>query len=532
MIYEEMPLRSNCPDRKFPRGPLHCERWNRHFPQPSRRFFPVVLTTLVLCAALFPPSPLHSYNLAKRVQGFTLQNGLRLLVLERRMSPTASLYIRFRAGAADEPDGKTGAAHLLEHMMFKGTTSIGTRDYGREEKILREIEKTGIALDRERMRGKAADQALFDRLSGEMEELQKTHRQWMVSNEIDRLYTESGAVDLNASTGQDLITYKVSVPANRIELWARIESDRMLNPVFREFYTERDVVLEEWRQRSESDPSGKLLEAYLAAAFIAHPYRRPIIGWPSDLRFLDIAFIREFFKKTHAPGNMVIAVVGDVRASEILGIVQKYFGPIPPQPLWSPRVVEEPTQSGERRTEVVFDAQPQMIVGYHKPPPPAFVDHVFDVIESLLSDGRTARLFKTLVEEKRIAESIQAVNGMPAARYPNQFALFAKPRYPHTCGELEREIDSELERLKREPVSPSELKNAKTRIRADFIRRLDTNRGLAEMLSYFEAVLGDFHYLEDYLDTIDRVTQEDILQAAKTYLTRENRTVATLVRRP
>ncbi len=531
MVFEETPFSQDLPVRRSPAERPYFARIKRRFVQwRGATFFLVVLTALIFCTAL--PSPLFSYGLAKRVQGFTLPNGLRLLVLERRMSPTASLYIRFRAGAADEPDGKTGAAHLLEHMMFKGTTTIGTRDYRSEEGVLQEIEKIGTSLDRERMRGKAADPALLDRLTSRLTELQKTHRQWMVSNEIDRLYTESGAVDLNASTGHDLITYKVSVPANRIELWARIESDRITNPVFREFYTERDVVLEEWRQRSESDPSGKLLETYLSAAFVAHPYRRPILGWPSDLRFLDIAYIREFFRKTHAPNNMVIAVVGDVRTSEVLRIVQKYFGPISQQPLLSPRVVEEPAQSGERRTEVVFDAEPQMIVGYHKPPPPAFADHVFDVIESLLTDGRTARLFKTLVEGKRIAESVEAVNGMPGARYPNQFTLFAKPRHPHTCGELEREIDAELERLRKEPVSPSELKNAKTRIRADFIRRLNSNRGLAEILSYFEAALGDFRYLEDYLNTIDRVTPEDILQAAKAHLTRENRTVATLVRRP
>lgn len=477
------------------------------------------------------PSPLFSAALEKRVHAFTLKNGLRLLMVERRLSPTVSIYIRHRAGAADEAAGKTGTAHLLEHMLFKGTKTIGTRDFRKEEKILQKIEAVGTSLDREKMRGKTADQEVVARLAGELTKLQKSHQQLTVSNEIDRLYTENGAVNLNASTGHDLITYKVSIPANRIELWARIESDRMVNPVFREFYTERDVVREERRQRAESDPDGKLFESYLSAAFIAHPYRRPVLGWPADMAFLDMAYMKQFFRDTHAPNNTVIAIVGDIRPAAVLKIVEKYFGLIPARKHSPVPITEEPQQSGEKRIEVLFDAEPQMIIGYHKPPPPAYVDHVFDILESLLASGRTARFYKTIVSEKRLAESIQAVNGLPGARFPNQFAFLAKPRHPHTCSELEKALDLELEKIKVEPVSPDELAKAKNQIRADFIRRLDSNSGLAGMLSYFEALLGDFRYLHDYVDTIDKVTPEDILNAARTYLTRENRTIATLIRK-
>ena len=362
--------------------------------------------------------------------------------------------------------------------------------------------------------------------------MQDAHRRQTVSNEIDRLYTENGAVGLNASTGQDLTTYQVSIPANRIELWARIESDRMRNPVFREFYTERDVVMEERRQRYESNPDGKLLESYLAAAFIAHPYRRPVIGWPSDLRFLDMAYMRRFFKETHAPNNTVIALVGDIHSPEVLKVVKKYFGPIPAQKLTPAPVTEEPVQSGERRIEVLYSADPKLILGYHKPPPPDFSDYVFDLIESLLTRGRTSRLYKNLIEEKRLATSIQAHNGLPGARYPNQFVFFATPRHPHTNLDLERAIDGEIEKLKNDPVSESELEKVKNRLRADFIRGLDSNAGLAGMLSYYEALLGDYRYLTGYTAAIDKITPEDIRKAARTYLTRDNRTVASGVRKP
>ena len=306
----------------------------------------------------------------------------------------------------------------------------------------------------------------------------------------------------------------------------------MMHPVFREFYTERSVVMEERRQRSESDPDGKLLESYLSAAFITHPYRRPILGWPSDMRFLDLAYMRNFFRRTHAPNNTVIAVVGDVKSVDVLKIVEKYFSHIPSKKLSSFPITEEPVQSGERRIEVLFAAEPKIITGYHKPSPPDHVDHVFDVIESILTHGRTARLFKSLVEERRLAESIQAVNGLPGARYQNQFVIFATPRPPHTCRDLELAIDGELERLKSEPVTSVELVKVKNQIRADFIRGLDSNAGIAGMLSYYEALLGDYSYLTTYADIIDKITPYDILQAAQTYLTRENKTVAELIRKP
>jgi len=523
-----LPNRSNSPSlRSFFNGHLALSSFFAgHFTLSY-----AIFTAMALVISLLLPAPLFSYNLEKSVHAFTLNNGLRLLVVERHLSPTLSIYIRCRAGAVDEASGKTGTAHLLEHMMFKGTKTIGSRDYRREEKILRDINKTGTALDRERRKGKADDQAVIDRLMLRLEKLRKLHQPLMVSNEIDRLYTENGAVGLNASTSHDLTTYKVSIPSNRLELWARIESDRMTNPVFREFYTERDVVNEERRQRSESDPEGKLFEAYLAAAFIAHPYRRPVIGWPSDIRFLDMAYLEKFFRETYAPNNVAIAIVGDIRFDTALEIVKKYFGRVPSRRLISAPVTLEPPQSGERRIEVLFDAQPQIIIGYHKPPPPTHEDYIFDVLESILSSGRTAKLFKTIVEEKRLAETIQVVNGLPGARYQNQFAIFAKPRYPHTCGELEQAIDFEIEKIKQAPFPLSDLTKAKNQIRADFIRRLDSNKGLAEMLSYFEALLGDYHYLKGYLDTIDRITPDDLLNAARTYLSRENRTVATLARK-
>lgn len=483
---------------------------------------------LLLIAVIAAPKALPAYNLEDRVQRVTLENGMRILLVERHTSPTVSFYIRHRVGAVEDGEGRTGAAHLLEHMLFKGTTTIGTKNFKEEERVLKKIREKGTALDRERMKGSQADKAEIDSMAKELKELQNEAKEWIVENEIDRLYSENGAVDLNASTGQDVTTYKVSLPANRIELWARIEADRMTNPVMREFYTERDVVMEERRQTYDSVPSRKLMELFTATAFSASPYRRPIIGWPSDISFLTPDYLEAFFKQYHSPNNTVIAIVGDIHTAKTLEIVKKYFGAIASHKLEGHPVTEEPLQSGEKRTELIADANPYLIIGWHKPTLPAAEDYVFDVIEALLSKGRTSRFHRSIVQGKQIAEDVSATNGMPAARYPNLFMVTGTPRHPHTAEELEQAIYQEIEKLKTEPVKKQELEKIINQLRAEFIRDLSSNSGLSSRLSYYEIITGDYRYLTRYVQMIEKVTPKDVMAAAKKYLTEENRTVAVL----
>jgi predicted Zn-dependent peptidase len=468
-------------------------------------------------------------DLEGRVRKHTLANGIRVLLLERPLSPTVSLYIRQRAGAVDEVGGKSGTAHMLEHMMFKGTRTIGTRNYKKEHEILKNIERTGSQLDLERRKAGGADTHTLEALKAKLQALQEEHKKWVIPNELDRIYTENGAESMNAGTGQDLTTYYVSLPSNKIELWARIESDRLQNPVFREFYTERDVVMEERRQRIETNPGGKLAEQFFAAAFQAHPYGNPILGWPSDMRFLGMDDVSSFFRRSTAPHHTVIAVVGAIETQETLALIRKYFGKIPARKPDSPFITEEPPQSGERRVEVIFDAKPQFMIGYHKPPPPHSDDYTLDVLEAVLSGGRTSRFYRTMVEGLKIAESVETANGMPGARFSNLFMIYATPRHPHECRELERAIDAEIEKIKREPVPEQELQKVKNQMKADFIRRLNSNSALASMLSYYEVLLGDYRYLTNYIGRIDKITAAMITEAAHKYLNRENRTVATLV---
>lgn len=492
----------------------------------STRFAGYLLLTSCL-TFLFIATSSFAYDLEKQVKKYTLENGLKILIVERHFSPTVSLYIRHKVGAVDEQSGKTGTAHFLEHMLFKGTRTIGTKDLSKEEKILDEIARTGQAIDQERLKEKA-DPVKIKQLRNRLEELQKEHGDLFLSNEIDRLYTENGADQLNASTGQDVTTYQVNLPANKLELWARIESERMVSPIFREFYTEREVIMEERRQSIESDPDGKLLEQFLAAAFAAHPYRRPILGWPSDMSYLSMNDLNGFLKRYHTPDNTVIAVVGNVEPLHVMQIIRKYFGPISPARMPLHPVTTEPIQLGERRININFEANPRLIIGYHKPAPPAYDDYVFDVIQNLLTEGRTSRLYKTLVEESAIAENVHSMNGMPGARYDNLFTVYASPRHPHSLGELETALIKELERLKKEPISARELERVKNTIKADFIRSLDSNAELASMLSYYETVTGDYRYIINNLNIIDKITSDDILRVAQKYFTDDNKTIALL----
>lgn len=491
----------------------------------------IVITAVLFISGTILISTSYAYDLEKKVRAYTLENGLRVLIVERHFSPTVSFYIRHKVGAVDESNDQTGAAHLLEHMLFKGTTTIGSIDYRQEKPILENLRTVIKAIDKETMKCVGADKKKLESLNNRLAMLQEEARKLFKENEIDRLYTENGGFDMNAYTSYDQTTYFVSLPANKIELWARIESDRMVNPVFRDFYSERNVVIEERKQTVGSNPGRQLMEQFLATAFIVHPYRRPILGWKSEMRFLDIDYVKRLCTEYHAPNNTIIAIVGDVEPDNVMQIVRKYFGPIPKHDTPICHIPEEPEQSGEKRIELVSDANPELIIGYHKPTLPSFDDYVFDVIDTILSQGRTSRLHKTLIEEKQIATRIDTANGFPGARYPNLFVFFGTPRYPHTNDDIENAVYEEIATLQTEPVPRKEIEKAKNQLKADFLRSLDSNRGLAGMLSYYEAIAGDYRYITNHLAIIDKVGADDIIHAAKKYLITENRTVARLVKK-
>ncbi len=498
-----------------------------------------------LCIVLSLSLNLHlsyaaSFGLTDRVVEQKLANGMTILMVERHQTPVVSLNMTFGVGGVNEQVGQTGLAHLYEHMAFKGTRTVGTKNYEQERPVLEEWFRVGTELE-QRQRDLARrnqtkpsspeDLAVTEQLQKRFSELQEQAGQFVAGNEMALLYQRQGGVGLNAATGKDLTRYMINLPANRLPLWAALEADRMAYPVLREFYKERGVVMEERRLRNDDSPSGLLYETFTSAAFRAHPYGIPTIGWESDILSLTPADTEAFFKAHYGPGNATIAIVGDINPKDVMVLIEQTFGKIQAGPKQPPIVTVEPPQRGERRVEVEFDAEPSVVIGFHKPALGHPDDYVFDVIDSVLGDGLTSRLYTNLIREKRIAASVNSDSNYPGVRSPNLFVLTATPLAPHTTAEIEAAIYAELERLKTEPVSEKELEKVLNNLDADLVRALRSNGGLASQLALYQTVAGDWRYVVKARDKIATVKPADIQRVAAEYFTKSNRTVATLVKK-
>ncbi|MEE4255106.1 MAG: pitrilysin family protein [Desulfuromusa sp.] len=476
---------------------------------------------------LIVPNGVLAQTLVDKVQEHRLENGATVLLVERHNSPTVAAYISFRVGGANETSQERGVAHLLEHMLFKGTKTLGTKDYPAEKKMLQQIKTVGQKIDALKLSSDTEPEQL-QALRDHLLQLQTEHRKLVVKNEFSRIYGENGGVGYNAYTSKDSTTYLINLPANKLELWAAIESDRLQNAVFREFYTERDVVHEERRRSYESSPGGMMYETLLATAYKVHPYRNPVIGWNSDIEHLDPDQIRTFFDKYYTPVNMVITLVGDFESEATLQMVDRYFGKLDRGVPVPPVVDREPEQKGERRVTINFDAEQQLMIAYHKPTMPHRDDYAFDILMQVLSEGRTSRLYKNLVVDKQLVTDV-SVFGAPGSRYPNLMVLGMTPRFGSSTTDIEDAVYAELERFKSEPLSPSELDIARKQIMTSILRGLKGNSGLARMLSSYQT-LGDWRYLVDYEKHLNSITSEDIMAIAQRYLNADNRTVVTLIR--
>ncbi|RMH18949.1 MAG: insulinase family protein, partial [Gemmatimonadetes bacterium] len=258
----------------------------------------------------------------------TLPNGMRLLVLERRGAPTAAFVVQFRVGSVNETLGSTGIAHMLEHMLFKGTTTVGTRNLEAELAFFPRMDTLADSIRRLRAPPRP-DTVRAARLEARLRALEDSARAWVEPNEFDRILSDHGARGLNASTDYESTSYYVELPSNRLELWFALEADRMRNPVFREFYTERDVVAEERRLRVESQPGGLLYETHMAAAFTMHPYGVPVVGYMPDIRNLTRPQVEAYYRRYYGARSAVVAIVGNVDADEVLALADRYFAELP-----------------------------------------------------------------------------------------------------------------------------------------------------------------------------------------------------------
>ncbi len=481
------------------------------------------LVAILILTTLAAAQDLASFE--KRTTVKKLPNGLTVIICERPEAPVFSFFTHVDAGSVQDPLGKTGLAHMFEHMAFKGTETIGTNDYAAEKVALAKVETTYAAYIAERDKPFGRDEQKLKTLQKAWQDAIGEAQKYVIPNQFSQILESNGAEGLNAFTNDDETAYHYSLPENRLELWAYLESERFLQPVMREFYKERNVVIEERRLRTDSSPIGRLLEQFTTAAFQAHPYHRPTIGWMSDLNSFSATDAKNFFDRYYIPSNMVVAVVGDVKVAQAMPIIEKYFGRLPTHPTPDERTTTEPPQNSERRVVLEDASQPVYLEGYHRPDFRSPDDAVYDAIADLMSNGRTSRLYRALVRDKKIASDSAGFTGLPGNKYPHLFAFYAIPLPGHKPDEMASAIHAEIDRLKKEDISDEELQMIKTRSKANLIRGLGNNEGLASQLAIYQARYGDWRELFQSVDRIDKVTKAEIRRVANQTFVPANRTV-------
>ncbi len=509
-------------------------------PDPGARVLVTFLLAAVLWWGMLPgialaltqtPTPTGSMQpyLDRVIQGvneFRLDNGMKFIVLERHQAPVVSFLTYADIGGADEPDGKTGVAHFLEHLAFKGTQRIGTRDYEAEKPLLDRLDQLAEQIQVAKTAGKQAEVA---QLQAEFDQVEAKAAGYVKQNELGKIVEQAGGVGLNANTSTEATRYFYSFPSNKLELWMSLESERFLEPVFREFYKEKNVILEERRLRVENSPIGLMIEKFLDTAYKVHPYHRPVIGYDEDIRNLTRSDVQQFFDTHYVPSKLTIAVVGDVNPVQVKQLAQIYFGRYKVKPKAAEQIPVEPAQKETRVVSLQLPSQPWYLEGYHCPAIKHPEHVVYEIIGRLLSQGRTSRLYKSLVEQQQLALSAQGYSGFPGNKYPNLMLFYALTAPGHTVDELAAGLRKEIDRLKTELVSVQELERVKTQVRAGLLRSLKSNMGMAQLLLEYEVKTGSWRNLFKQLDAIRAVTPAEIQRVAKVTFEERNRTVGRLL---
>jgi len=494
-------------------------------------------------AFLFLFSALAVFGQKVPVKEHFLSNGMKVLLVERHDAPSVSGGWVARVGSANERPGITGIAHLFEHMMFKGTPTIGTRNYQKDLEIIAAQEKVrdGMRAEERKMRamwrrGEITDLQDPDQKTKRWKELEKEfkklveeHRKVIVKNEFDRIYTANGGSSMNAYTSYDHTAYFITVPANKLELFMWMESGRLLEPVFREFYAERDVVFEERRMRTESTPTGKFTESFNSLFWESHPYSWPIIGWPSDIPAISKAQADEFYAIYYAPQNLTLILVGDFQSKEALAQAEKYFGRIKKGEDEAPDVVTlEMPQKAEKRFFAEAEINPNVDIYYHTPAFGHKDTYALRVLAQVLHT-RTGRLHKKLVLKDKLATDTWAWTR--GRKYAGEFNIGAEVAEGRTLKETEEALYAQLEKLKNEPVPAKEVQKVKNNFAAGEYRRLSSNHPILMAIMRAEGTSG-WRAINEAGPKLQAVTPADIQRVAKQYFTRENRAVAIYKRKP
>jgi predicted Zn-dependent peptidase len=464
-------------------------------------------------------------TIEKKISDFTLDNGLKFIVLEDHSVPVVSFSLMVDVGGADDPKGYYGIAHVFEHMAFVGTEEVGSKDYTKEAPALAALDSVYYLYRGEEKKGAFADTVKLADLRARFETAQAHADSLIETNEFAVIVEREGGVGLNAGTGYDNTTYYCSYPSNKAELWFAMEGGRFKSPVFRQFYSEKEVIKEERRMATESSPVGRLVEEFLGVAFKAHPYGASLVGPMSDIHNIDKNTAMKFFRTYYVPSNMIIGVAGDITPAQVRQLAQTYFGSLPKVPKPDRVTTEEPEQNAERRVAVFDKSQPFLLMGFHRSSGTSPDDPVYDAIADYLGQGRTSMLYESLVKEKKIATGANAFGAFPGNKYACLFGIFVVPAKGVTAQQCEEEVWAQIEKLKSEPIPDAELAKIKARAKASFVAQLSSNTGLASQLAYYQNMFGDWRELFRSLDKINAVTAQDVQRVAAELLARKNCTV-------
>ncbi len=498
-----------------------------------KRSLHLMVLSIIVGAIGFADSGCHRATggaaaLRSAVTTYRLANGMTWLLVQRGEAPVFTGVVQVRVGGIEEEAGKGGLAHMFEHMAFKGSATIGTKNFPEEAALMSKMRSVDEQWRTARAEHRDADAVAF---VAQRTALVKQASQYVVSNQLWQIFHDSGVAELNAFTTKDVTAYFARMPSEALPLWIYLNAHMVGHPVLREFYSERDVVMEERRTSVDNSPQGKLYEAMLQKAYTTSPYRIMPIGAMDELQDLTMADAEAFHAKYYHPERMVGVLVGRFDPVLAKEIIDKHFGSLPAGANVATTLpAEEPPQTAERRVDVAFDAGERFHVAYHKPTLPHKADYVFDAIQYILCGGESARLVRLLEQEKGIARDVACYTSSPGARLSNLFVISGQPLAGHTSEEVIAVIESELTRLRMQPVSAEELTTTRTNLEADFLWGLSTNESLAQQLAYFQSVAGDWHYLVNHSTEMDRITPDDVREVARTYLSPPQRTIAILRR--
>lgn len=459
--------------------------------------------------------------MASKVYSETLPNGLRVILYNRGIAPVFSGAVVVRVGGSDEVMGETGISHLFEHMAFKGSRTVGTEDFGREQRLLARLEELALESN--------AAQNLTPEQQEEWDQIHQDLKELWISDDFTRQYEKQGAVGQNATTDKEFTKYFVDLPRSAFEFWCRMESDRLLRPVMRQFYQERDVVLEERRMRFDDDPGGKLYELLLGVAYQRHPYRAPVIGYEKDIRGLTATKLEEFRKRYYTAQNIVVSVVGRVNPEEDMKVIRQYFGALPDGAEVVRDIPVESEPEGERRVTLKMAASPQVIVAYAKPNYPHPDDAALTVAGEILSGSSISPLYVELVKKRQLAAGISQEEG-PGIAYPNLLMFGATVKSPHTTEQLIRAFDTVLERFKRTGPTQSQVDIAKRSIGMQYLGQLQSSQSLALDFASSELLFGSWRASVEWYDKMSQVTVDDVKRVVEKYLVTDRRTIATVER--